>query len=237
MRSFTSPAWGTAAYHQSHRNELGKPQARDKLSKSYFIVSVLKLIRLRAAGILVCLNRWSFEVWLNYWMIARCFFNNSCARTLLVRSLWGHFSIPGPILTTRMLPGSPCPWRKVDEAKNSGIALGSSSSACLHASHIASGEASKPQCATESSWTTPRVPEFWTPKRLSAWCAQGGPCLRQARTLRSRLPHSCSHPRGRISSRRWRSCSGDRLPTRCSPGSWSERRTCPCALSLLQREQ
>ncbi len=57
--------------------------------------------------------------------------------------LRGHFFIPGPILTTRMLPGSPCPWRNVNEAKNSGIALGSNSSACLHASHIASGEASK----------------------------------------------------------------------------------------------
>ncbi len=78
----------------------------------------------------------------------------------------------------------------------------------------------KPQCATKCSWTTPRVPEFWTLARLSVGYAQGGPCLQQARTLRSRLPHNCSHPRGQISSRRWRSYSGDRPPTRCSPGSW-----------------
>ncbi len=60
-----------------------------------------------------------------------------------MRSLRVNFFIPGPILMTRMLPGSPFPWRDVDEAKNSGIALGSNSSACLHASHIASAEASK----------------------------------------------------------------------------------------------
>ncbi len=95
----------------------------------------------------------------------------------------------------------------------------------------------KPQCATESSWPTPRVPEFWTRERLSAWCAQGAPCLRQARTLRSRLRQSWSHPQGPISPRRWRSYSGDRPPTRCSPGSWSHRQTCRSAPSLLQPEQ
>jgi len=60
-----------------------------------------------------------------------------------VRHLPGQFSIPGPILTTRMLPGSPCPWRNMDETKYSGIALGNNLSACLQASHIASGDASR----------------------------------------------------------------------------------------------
>ncbi len=134
-RSFSSPPSGIAAHHQSYRNQLGKSQPLHKLfhtntsqidqtytstTRTVWFLELLRLLDDKSVllELLVCKKA-------------------ACQKSAPV------FFIPGPNLTTRMLPGSPCPLRYVDEAKNSGNALGSHSLTCLHASHIASGEASK----------------------------------------------------------------------------------------------
>jgi len=128
--------------------------------------------------------------------------------------------VPGPILTTRMLPTSPCPFRNVDESKNSGKYFGSNSSTCLYTSHIASGDAARSTSVCDSvlhdKTARSRVLNMWT---ISCLMCSGGPHVsdRLVRCGPDCLTAGVTHGDKFYLGAVRRSYSGDRPPMRwCS---------------------